>query len=387
MSLSTQPMLLLASLLTFTACGEANPRDLPPLDAEVESAMPLLPRGQHVSMIIGFEHLPFSVAAAVDEHWVQALDAGMKVGRMQIDWADLDDGTSFKEGPLRVGLRNLKRDGLRSFVGIYAIDSEGLVLPAHLSDPNTPSGLVDGIEMDDPRVTNRYKELIDWAVPILLDEGCYVLSIANEPEVYMSETPAGPGPALSFYKIALDHLRAKTTEIAGTVTLTSAPIFEKYPFHDEVIASLDVAAYNYYCLELTDRFEFRGPSSSIIPRDFQVLLEESQGKELIFQEFGCSAGFSDRESVIGVDENKQAEFFRVGFQEMTKQPRIRAAYVFQLVDWSGELFSIYDEVLAEEGLTQVFIDSFREWLTTCGFIEYETGRTRPAWNVFLEAIR
>ncbi|MEL6181383.1 MAG: hypothetical protein AAFS10_20665, partial [Myxococcota bacterium] len=169
----------------------ATPMDLPNADADPvtdRSALPYLPSGQHLSAIVGFELYSPITTERVDAIWRDALDAGMEVGRLQIDWADLETGPGqYNEAPLREGLARMKEDGLKPFVSIYAVDSEGLVIPADLFDENSPTQIVDGRSLDDPDILARYRAVLDWAVPLIVEEGGWVLSIANEPEGYMED--------------------------------------------------------------------------------------------------------------------------------------------------------------------------------------------------------
>ena len=109
-------------------------------------------------------------------------------------------------------------------------------------------------------------------------------------------------------------------------------------------------------------------------------------KEVVLHELGCPAGWTHRDSVIGSSEAKQQEFFELAFQQFRSTPELRAAYVFQMVDWSQELTELYVEAFEDEPLPPDFLDSFKEWLETSGFITYYEGRIRSAWAVFLEHI-
>lgn len=386
---STLPTIVTLALLLH-GCAEETPtkpapNSQPDGGGAYEGALPLLPIGQHASMIIGFEELPIATAAIAEAHWQQALDAGMQVGRIQMDWKDVDLGEGrYDKGALSEQLDRMQADGLSSFVSLYAIDSEGLVVPDDLSDPTSPTGLIDGKEMDDPMIVARYREMLDWAAPMIVSKGGWVLSIANEPEGYLSDNPNGANPAVAFMKAAISHGNTVADDLAYTVTFTSDPIYAPKAYHHEVISFVDATTYNYYCLTMGEGLVYRGPSASTIVEDFDKFIEVSKGKEIIFQEFGCPAGYA--ESIIGTSEAKQDDFFRVGFAEIGNRPSIRAAFAFQMVDWSAELIELLAADLRAEGLPPVWVDTFYEWFRTTGFIRYEDGSARPSWNTFLEAI-
>jgi hypothetical protein len=349
--------------------------------------MPLLGRGTHLSLKITFEPLPEPTSTIADGLWNDALEAGMTTGRIHLDWASVETGpNTYDKEVLRQNLQSMKDDGLVPFVGLYAIDTEGLTVPPDLLDETEPTSLVGGISMDDPLVVDRYEAMLDWAVPLIVEEGGYILSIANEPDGYMEERPDEVDNVIHFYEEAIEHAHTLEPELAMTVTLTGAPVDAKKFFHDDVMAVIDVASYNYYCLRLTDKFELRSPLAETVPEDLAKLVEASNGKEVVLHELGCPAGWTHRDSVIGSSEAKQQEFFELALQQFRSTPKLRAAYVFQMVDWSQELTELYVEPFEDEPLPPDFLDSFKEWLETSGFITYYEGRIRSAWAVFLEHV-
>jgi hypothetical protein len=354
---------------------------------EPVSAMPLLPDGTHLSLNRTFELLPQPTADVAGRLWSDALDAGMRTARIQLDWASVESAPGeYDKDALRSELERLQEDGLVPFVGIYAVDSGGLVLPEDLMDTGTATGIRDGMSLDDPSIRSRFREMLNWAVPMIVEHGGYVLSIANEPAAYMEEHPDETDSVIRFYEEAVAHAHSIDPELAMTVTLTSTAALQDKFFHEDVLNLVDVATYNYYCLKLTDRFVLRAPLSETVTRDLDTLVDASAGKEVIFQELGCPAGWTDRESVIGTSEQTQKEFFERALPAIRARGKIRAAYVFQMVDWSEELTQTIVDDFVGEDVSQAFVDSFKEWLETIGFVTYEQGRIRPSWDVFLQSV-
>jgi hypothetical protein len=339
-------------------------------------------------MMTSFELLP--THPEIETRWQSAVHAGMKTARIQLDWASLDLGNGvIDDTPLREQLETHEAQGLSSYVGVYAIDSEGLVVPHDLLDETTATGLVDGRSMDDPLVLGRYLALLDEIVPLIVEHGGYVLSIANEPEGFVEDKPDTNDAINAFYAAAIDHAHGLAPDLAVTVTMTSTVLQKTPVFFDTVVDMSDVVSYNYYCLDLTvtgDAFQFvlRGPVEERVPEDFDTLVNAAAGKEVIFHELGCPAGWDP--SVIGTDEETQKAFFEAAFAQLHALPKVRAAVVFLLVDWSDQLFDdFYREPLEAQGLPPVFIDSFDEWLTTSGMITFD-GVERPSWAVFMDAV-
>jgi hypothetical protein len=352
--------------------------------------LPYLPSGQHLSMIVGFETYGPETTERVDDVWQQAMAAGMKVGRIQLDWVDLETAPGvYDEELLRNKLEQMKSDGLKSFVAINAIDSEGLVVPEDLIDEDSPTELVNGRSMNDPEVILRYKAVLDWAVPLIVEEGGWVLSIANEPDGYMEDRPDEVPKVVEFFATAIEYSHSIDPGLSVTVTLAGAPIIEKKFFHDDVMALLDAATYNYYPLMIDSEqfvFTLRSPLADYVSDDVDKLVSASMGKPVLIQELGCPAGYPE-DSIIGTNPEAQAEFFRLFYNKLVQTPEVRAAFVFQLVDWSEELAILYLKVFQDDPeFSEQFLQSFAEWLETSGLITDEHGTARPALEVFLEAI-
>jgi hypothetical protein len=393
----SRALLLAGTLLLAAACaagdtaGEAASEPLPampPPNAPASSAMPLLPAGTHFGTIVAFEPLPEATRSQVELLWQEALDAGMQTGRIHLDWATVEKGPDrYDKEALRSRLLEKQRDGLRSFVGIYTVDTNGLTLPPDLMDKHSPTGISGGRSLDDPDILRRYRRMLDWAVPMIVRHGGYVLSLSNEPKEYMDQHREEADNVIRFFRKAGEQVRRIDERLAVTVTLTGAPIHEKTFFHDGVMAAVDVATYNYYGLDMTDRFVLRSPFEETVPRDLKALVEASAGKEVLLQELGCPAGWSGRPSVIGSNREAQKRFFRTAFAAARRLPELRAAYVFQMVDWSEDLTDTYVRgSIGGERLPEPFVKSFEEWLATSGLIGYERGRVRPAWYAFVDAL-
>lgn len=359
-----------------------------PTSVEVgpSTAMPLLPAGQHLNLMVTFEPLPPATQASADQHWQDLVDAGMETARVQMDWADLDLGNGvWDRTPLEDALEEMSDQGLKPFVGIYAIDSEGLVVPADLADDSTSTGLTGGIRMDDPTVIARYQAMLDWAMPLITSHGGFVLSIANEPEGYLDQRPTQTNAVTNFYRAAIDHAHTVEPDLAMTVTQTSSVLDGPRPEFAAVIDAVDIVAYNYYCLELAwPAFVMRAPVDQRVVEDLDALLDAAAGKEVWMHELGCPAGWSN--SVIGATTDQQTLFFESAFAAMETRPRLRGVTVFQMVDWSESLFDgLYGDVMLAEGLPPLFVDSFDEWLTTVGLLD-ENGVERPAWQLMVDQV-
>ena len=90
-----------------------------------------------------------------------------------------------------------------------------------------------------------------------------------------------------------------------------------------------------------------------------------------------------RESIL----EEQPAFFQAVIEVMPQEPRLRAAIVFQLLDWSPWLTDIFVDYYEQEGLPDWFIAYLEETLRTIGLCRWEDGSPRPAWDTFLAGLR
>ncbi|MEO1270958.1 MAG: hypothetical protein AAFX99_22955 [Myxococcota bacterium] len=224
-------------------------------------------------------------------------------------------------------------------------------------------------------------------MPLIVEEGGWVLSIANEPEGYMEDYLDESPAVIAFFADAVEHAHTLDAGLPITVTLTGSPILEKHPVHDDVMELLDVATYNYYPLAFNDIFalELRAPLEAYVSDDVDKLIAAAMGKQVLIQELGCPAGYADGGLVNSTPED-QALFFRLFLDKMVNTPELRAAFVFQIVDWSEELSALYSAPPGTEEALLPTYDSLREWLETVGLITYADGTARPALDIVLDGI-
>ena len=374
-------MALLALVTSLVACGDERaptaPNDLP----RDPISLPLLPAGSHPSLVVAFEALPPATAAAAQSRWNEAVAAGMRVGRVHLDWASVEpDSGRHEPEVLREALDQLTADGLAPLVALYAVDSGGPTLPADLQ-----ARVAAGLEIGAPVVLARYRALLDWAVPLIVARGGWGLLVANEVDGHILDGSMAVDDVACFYRNARDHTRTLAPMLAVSATHTSDGPLGDAPHHAVLIDELDFASYNYYPLDPAT-LRLIEPTALRVAADLDAFLAAADGKQVVFQELGCPAGYAE-DSLLGSTPEQQRRFFAHAFAGLAAEPRIRAAFVFQLVDWSPELFAfMYDGVFEGEGVPQDFADRFEEWLLTTGMMTYEEGATRPAWDVFLAAV-
>ncbi len=375
----------------FAGCGESGgtpgtpgmPSAPDAGPSPVESDIPLLAPGSHLGMMIGFEVYPLATAAEADAKWGEAVAAGMKIGRVHLDWSSLETAPGrYDLTPLRDALTALTDDGLAPLVSIYTVDSEGYVVPPDLMSADTEEFLVDGKRLDDADVLARYRALLDQALPIIAEHGGWGILLANEPEAVFDADPSAVSALRNLVVDARDHIHKSYPDLAVSATLTMSDPFGERDL-SELITEFDFATFNYYPLAASlDALE---PTVEKVRSDFDAIVAAARGREVVIQELGCPSGYGPDTTVMGASEAMQRDFFRRAFAEIESRDQVRAAFVFQLVDWSPGLAAELGESLRAEGFPE-FADRFEEWLRTSGLITYDLGAEKPAWAEFIAAL-
>ncbi len=363
---------LLSSASLFTACTLLADPPIPRIDSDA-GELPLLDGDNRIGMIRGFNPSnPSATEASMDESWDDALRAGMSVGRLQIDWPELEPSpNTYDKESFEQRLTEMKSEGLQTFLLISAYDSGEAVVPDDLKEK----------DFDDPEFIQRFKSLMDWVIPLLVEYDGFLISISNEAENAFGEVRGLDTQLLRFLREIKGHVHEIDNNMAVTVTFSEGSLDEDKPGVYEILAECDVACFNFYGSKShpTPPLYFESQTEAEIQADIQRLLDVSGDKLIVIQELGMYSGNTTLDSSPEI----QREFFEVFFTEMEKHERIKAAFNFQLVDWSPEVTEIFNEMLADEDLPQEFIDQFAESLETIGLITYQNGTKKPALDVFL----
>ncbi len=367
--------ILFSALFLFLSghvAGEEGINDQPSSAVE----LPLLADGQFPGMIIGFNPSnPPVTADSIEARWQEALEAGMSVGRLQIDWDELEPRPGdYDTDALEDRLREYCRDGLQTFLLISVYDSDGPVVPEYL----------EGLSPDDPELIHRFQELMDWVIPMLTAYGGYMISVANEADNSFGEIPLLHEGILTFLKEAKRYIHGIDDRMAVTVTIAEGNIGIGKPGVQALIDESDAACFNFYGAKAVAEFPYyKAQDEDEIRSDIERMLDVSGSKQIVIQELGMWSG----SNLLPSNGEIQRHFFEVFFEEMERQPRIRAAYVFQLVDWSPKASAIFSDILRAEGQSEDLVNVFTEMLETIGLIRYKDGFQRPAWEEFVRWLK
>ena len=367
---------VIAVLLFIGACQKEDNDVIPQIDS-IAGELPLLNGDNRIGTIKGFNPSnPPETLDSIAVSWDDAINAGMSVGRLQIDWPELEPSpNTYDKVNFEQRLMEMKAEGLQIFLLISAYDSGEPVVPDDLKD----------MGFDDPEFIQRFKNLMDWVIPLLVEYEGFLISISNEAENSFGEVFDLDNQILIFLQEIKAHVHQINENMAVTVTFSEGSLDEDKPGIYEILTQCDVASFNFYGAksQFTAPLYYVAQTESEIRADIRRMLDVSGEKNIIIQELGMYSG----NTALNSSQEIQRKFFEVFFTEMKNEDRIKAAFNFQLVDWSPEVTEIFSEMLEDEDLPQEFIDQFAESLETIGLINYNDGTRKKAWDEFLFWLR
>ncbi|MEM6525271.1 MAG: hypothetical protein AAGF85_14420 [Bacteroidota bacterium] len=217
---------------------------------------------------------------------------------------------------------------LETFQLISTYDSEGPTVPEDLTAK----------KFDDPLLIARFNRLMDWVIPMLATYDGYAISISNEADNSFGELENLSSELLIFLNKVKSHVHSINNQMAVTVTFAEGNLAANFPGTDALLELCDAGSFNFYGSASTETFPFnRILNVSEIRSDVQKMLDKMGEKPVIIQELGMYSGGG----LLTSNEEMQRSFFQVFFEEMEIEERLKAAYVFQLVDWSPALSETY----------------------------------------------
>ncbi|MEE9322373.1 MAG: hypothetical protein V3U76_18175 [Granulosicoccus sp.] len=374
--------------LLFTACDN-NSSDNNNSPANNQTT-PRLSAGPHLGFIVGFDVLDADMTSLAETLSTEAISAGKRTARIQLDWAELEPQPGFfNQEELTERLVDAKKQQQSVFVTLSTLDTGELTIPADLmaADGKTAAA---GLELDGPIINRRMREFLAWLIPELAAYNIWGLSLANEPSTNIGAI--AEQEIIGFLTQSADYARTLDEYLAITVTLASTTDPALDAFTSEIIRHLDIGLFNYYCLafenlQTTDKARWSD--------DLDLMINAAEGRDVFFQELGCPAGYSDlgvsastpAES-IGATPQIQREFFQYMFDHIISREQLRGASVFQLFDWSPELADSFTQFLInpDEPGSELTAAALREWLGTVGMCRWSNGNCRPVWSVYLDAV-
>ena len=265
---------------TPSSTATLAPTPTPPATG-FEPALPRLAAGPHLGMITGFDPLGAEQAEQAARRYQQARASGASVGRVQIDWGELETGPGqYDEAALAEAFEDPGLEGMNIVVLVTTLDSEGFTIPEHLGDEEA---LRDGLTLASAQVVDAFSGFLSWLGPQLRARDVWLLSIANEPLGPIEDGLANEADAATFYATAMDQWNEAVPEIGITATFTIAAPEGVPDFFEAVRSRADIVSFNYYCLtgdlQVTGRAQWEA-------RVAQMKSDASE-REIFLQELGC----------------------------------------------------------------------------------------------------
>lgn len=350
--------------LTVAAAGALGVHD-GSVAADTVYEINRLPDGTHLG--VGWFSPPEpATVGAVNAHWLE-LSRTSSVGRVMVDWTDVEATRGVYDLAYLTGqLASLDDAGLAPMVTIAAVDASGTPWPAWLGEFDAIAG------------SAAYNAMLDEVLPTLADHGVWLLAIANEPPFDDGEFDRA-GFA-TFVEHVASHVHDVAPDLAVTFTFAGTDVLVDDPDIHRLVDAVDVLSVNHYCLGS----DLRAERLEHADQRIDDIVRAADDKPVVFQELGCPAS-----DVNGSSEQFQADWFAAVFAHIATIEQIRAAFVFEFLDWSPVLFDagygpVLDEIAQEAGVD--YVDRFREWLLTTGLVRRD-GTTRPAFAVYLQVAR
>lgn len=284
------------------------------------------------------------------------------IGRVLIDWIDIEpERGRYSTAELEDQLRMIRDNGQAPMVTLAAVDVSGTPFPAWLG----------GFEPD--AAAAAYNDMLDVIKPILDDYEVWMLSVANEPPF---DDGLDRADFARFVQSVNDHADAAIADIAVNFTFAGDDVLGDDEATVALRSASDAIAVNYYCL-----FDDLMIAPIDKARSFlAALVGSANGKQIVFQELGCLSS-----ELMGGSEEMQAEWFSEAFTMIADESQVRAAFVFDLQDWSDDVVdATYGGLFVGSPELVAFGERFDAWLTTGGLIRSDA-TTRPAWDVYLAA--
>ncbi|MBD3185056.1 hypothetical protein GF312_22425 [Candidatus Poribacteria bacterium] len=347
--------------------------------------LPLLPEGQHLSYIEGFNpDNPPELRKVMDEAFQESLDHGMKVARIQMDWPDVEPTKGiYKKQELIERLEFYHSKELAIFLLLCTADTDDLNYPEDLLDEEEGK-LANDMKPDHPDIIKRYNKMLDWAIPIAKEYGVYCISVGNEPDTHQEDDPTFMMHFIKFVAAVREHAHTIDPDIAITYTTTCDPVLHPYRKYGKYITdSVDILCFNFY--GFGGRMGFNQKKTEKI---FDGMVKLAKGKPMQIQELGCSSINNPDTNWLFYEssESIQSSFFQWFFKKMKTTEQMRAAYVFQLVDHSPFIDELYYNAFHEEHLPEGWTRKLCDWLKGLGLISFKDAKKKEAWNEFLKGL-
>jgi hypothetical protein len=340
--------------------------------------LPLLPAPQMLGTTrYGGAELP---SAGTPERTLieSAVDRRLVGFTYYVDWPELEPSPGqYTLDTFTATLENLAAAGITPMVNVTVGDIEEYNLPPALSDGD--GGIADGVTLADPAVLERFGQLLDRVVPIVLANGGFYLGVGNEIDARLdNDFPEERAPYVQFVAGARERVHAIEPRLAVGVTLTMTAIRDQSATFQALRAVCDVVPFNYAPIR---------PDFTVVERDgilghFREVLAAYGSGPIVIQELTCPSAIS-----MGASEAWQADCFQTLLAEVQSVPQVRFASVFTFQDFDAATCAAVQQALMGDELDNLppdLAERVGDYFCELGMV-LPDGRPKAAWPVVLEA--
>lgn len=308
-----------------------------------------------------------------DQAWASLLRAGMDSYELAVAWDELEDAVGNRDFTGLIGLLDtIDQAGLGTYLSIKTIDTTVLRLPGRFVDPDDPTRLRDGYSFDSQEITDSIATLMLELAPVLVERGCFYVSIGNEVDIWLTANPAQAFP----FAVFAEHARVAThivePDLAVGVTLTREALAN--PELVQLLAAVsDAPALTYY--PVVDGVVL---ATSAFTSDLDLFEALIDGKQYLLQEAGCPSG--EAGGVLKTSQSLQRAWVRTVFTEIRSRPRARFVSWLHLADWSDATLAQFLDYYGHDST------EFREFLGTLGVMT-DQGEPKLALDELIRQVR
>ncbi len=312
--------------------------------------------------------------AALDAAMTEAAAEGMNAFTFYVDWPELEpEPGEYDLESLADTLAWLHGLGIQPLLNITILDIDEVSLPHDLANEEG-TDLREGLSLDDPLIIQRLNALLDEVVPLLLENGGFLLLLGNEGDSYMTDIPdADPAAYARLIEAARAHVRSIEPALTVGVTLTGTEVLQQGEVFQALRPVTDIIAFNYYGWSLET---FQNLPLDAIPPFIETYLEIYDGDPIVITELGCPSAENNNSS-----PEYQAQCLDVMLSLLRQQPNVRYVTIFTLYDWDEETCDLVNEYFSLEELPEVYQERWRGYLCTLGMLNADY-TPKPAWDVF-----
>lgn len=287
-----------------------------------------------------------------------AQEVGVSVITLPYPWDELERAPeTYNPEPNFLAIANVYYPtvGVKVGLEINPIDTNNLRLPADLKE----------LPFDDPRVIQRFKQLVDYVFAQIPDLDLLSLSIGNEVDGYL-KTDADWQAYTTFFEEVSAYIRTVRPQLKIGVKGMFDGMTGTHLDHFQQLNRLtDVVMMNYYPLNAAMQLK----SVKQVHRDFKDFNQLYNGREVFIMEIGCPSGKPNNSSPQ-IQAEYIAEFFKIWD---------RYAKSIQLMNFVWMHEQPKSQVKNWETYYGIEHKNFRSFLATLG-LRQANGRDKPAFT-------